>query len=143
MGRPYGGDWLEDEVKQWKASGVDMVVSALTGPEVSELDLLNEGTLCAANGIVFRSFPIEDRSVPDSTSDYRDLVEGIADELSAGRSVAVHCRMGIGRTGLIAAGVLVRLGHDPESAFRMLSAARNIAMPDTPAQSQWLAEAMA
>ncbi len=37
--RPRGGDWLEDEVRAWRAAGIDVVVSLLTDDEVRELGL--------------------------------------------------------------------------------------------------------
>ena len=37
--RPRGGDWLEDEVRAWRASGVAVRVSLLTGSEIHDLDL--------------------------------------------------------------------------------------------------------
>ena len=68
--RPRGGDWLEDEVQGWRAAGVDVVVSLLTSDEVAELDLEQEGRLCEAYDIDFRSFPIVDRSVSHITKSY-------------------------------------------------------------------------
>jgi hypothetical protein len=39
MPRPRGGDWLEDEVCDWREAGIDVVVSLLTTDEVGEFDL--------------------------------------------------------------------------------------------------------
>ena len=38
--RPRGGDWLEDEIREWRDSGVDHVVSLLTPPEANDLDTI-------------------------------------------------------------------------------------------------------
>src|SRR6476620_4583045 len=43
--RPRGGDWLADEVKAWRAAGVDVVTSLLTPEEVAELGLQEEEAL--------------------------------------------------------------------------------------------------
>ena len=59
-------------------------------------------------------------------------------ELSAGKNVVVHCRQGIGRTGLIAACLLVSRGVSPGSAVDALSAARGIQVPETAEQRQWI-----
>ena len=37
--RPRGGDWLEEEVRAWQQSGLNLVVSLLAPEEVAELDL--------------------------------------------------------------------------------------------------------
>ncbi len=66
MARPRGGDWLEDEVRGWKRSGVDVAASALTDDEMQELDISDEGLYCGREGIEFVRFPIEDRSIPGS-----------------------------------------------------------------------------
>ena len=67
MPRPRGGDWLEDEIRSLRLQGADVLVSWLTADEVEELNLANEEALCRTLGLQFLSFPIPDRSVPDST----------------------------------------------------------------------------
>jgi hypothetical protein len=46
MARPRGGDWLFDEIKALRASGVDILVSLLTATEISEFDLAEEAACC-------------------------------------------------------------------------------------------------
>ena len=136
--RPRGGDWLEDEVRGWRAAGVDVVVSLLTSDEVADLDLAQEGGLCEAHGIDFRPFPIVDRSVPASRKATLEFVTKLAKLLTEGKSVAVHCRQGIGRSALLAACLLVAAGEEPETAFQHLSAARGCAVPETEEQQEWV-----
>ena len=40
--RPRGGEWLEDEIRDWRSAGVDAVVSLLTDGEVPDLELSDE-----------------------------------------------------------------------------------------------------
>lgn len=138
--RPRGGDWLEDEVRAWRQAGVDVVVSLLTREEVADLDLAGEEELCRSNGVRFLSFPLPDRGVPASKEVVRDLVARLAQYLAAGSSVAIHCRQGIGRAGMIAASVLVSTGLDPETAIGRVSAARGCPVPETPGQRRWIEE---
>ena len=138
--RPRGGDWLEDEVRGWRAAGVDVVVSLLTSDEVADFDLAQEGSLCEVYGIDFRSFPIVDRSVPASRKATLDLVKKLAKLLTEGKSIAIHCRQGIGRSALIAASLLVLFGIDPEAAFQRISEGRGCSVPETSEQRQWLME---
>jgi protein-tyrosine phosphatase len=136
--RPRGGDWLDDEMRAWHDAGIKTVVSLLTPGEVAEFDLSDEAAASAARGMRFVNLPVPDRDTPASRAEFRELVSGIADDLAAGRGVAVHCRQGIGRAGLTAAGVLVAAGLDPEEAVRRVSSARGRAVPETPAQRRWL-----
>jgi protein-tyrosine phosphatase len=138
--RPRGGDWLEDEVRGWRAAGIDVVVSLLTSDEVAELDLAQEGSLCAAYGIDFQTFPIVDRSVPASRKATLEFVKKLARLLMKSKSIAIHCRQGIGRSALIAACLLVLSGTSPGEAFQRLSEARGCSVPETSEQRQWLME---
>jgi protein-tyrosine phosphatase len=138
MARPRAGDWLEDELRGLKAVGIDVVVSLLTGSEVAELGLERERETCEAAGLRFFAFPIEDRQVPPNDTSTLELVRALHSELVGGRSVAIHCRMGIGRASLIAASVLRLLGVGGEEALRKISTARGLKVPDTDQQRQWI-----
>src|SRR5260370_271036 len=92
MPRPRGGDWLEDEIVAWKGSGVDVVLSLLEENEIADFDLTAEEELCRAKGIQFLSFPIIDRSVPDSRKAALHLMTSLTGHLTSGKNVAIHCR---------------------------------------------------
>ena len=139
MPRPRGNDWLEDEVAHWKTQGVSIVASALTTEEEAELALGAEEDLCDRAGIDFRSHPIQDRSVPEDPESFRAFVDALYGDLHEGRVITVHCRMGIGRAGMIGAGVLVRCGHSARSAFDLVAKSRGRPVPDTPEQRDWIA----
>lgn len=136
--RPRGGDWLSDETAAWREAGVDMVVSLLEPDEAAQLVLEDEAAAAAASGIVFRPFPIPDRGVPTSLESVAELASEVVDALEEGRSVAVHCRQGIGRSGLIVGGVLVATGVDPITALRTIAESRGLEVPETEEQRQWL-----
>src|SRR5690348_16390546 len=136
--RPRGGDWLEDEISGWRKAGLDVVVSLLEEDETEQLELSDEGAVAKSNGVRFVSFPIPDRGVPASTREALQLFSTIATALEEGKNVAVHCRQGIGRSGLIAAGVLLRSGLAVEKAIEVVSAARGETVPETSTQLQWI-----
>jgi protein-tyrosine phosphatase len=87
---------------------VDSVVSLLTASEEDDLDLRNEAAAAKVQGMKFTSFPIPDREVPNSESELAAVLERVDNDLSSGKNVLVHCRQGIGRSGLVAACLL---GH--------------------------------
>jgi protein-tyrosine phosphatase len=137
-GRPRGGDWLEDEIGGWRKSNLDIVVSLLEKDEAAQFELVNEGDVAESNGVRFISFPIPDRGVPASTREALSLFNTIAAALEEGKNVALHCRQGVGRSGLIAAGVLLTSGLGVDRALEVVSEARGEAIPETPAQLQWI-----
>ena len=136
--RPRGGDWLEDEASRWHRAGLDLVVSLLETEEAAELELIHEGKAAETNGVEFIAFPIPDRGVPASMPATLALLRKMANALEDGKRVAVHCRQGIGRSGLIAAGLLVGAGMPAERAIEVVSGARGRAIPETPDQLRWL-----
>jgi protein-tyrosine phosphatase len=136
--RPRGGDWLDGEMKQWRSQGIDVVASLLMPEEVEEFELANEQKHCEAAGMSFASLNIIDRNVPGSMPDTRGFVRALGSERSAGRNVLVHCRQGIGRSGLIAAAVLMESGKSLDEAIMLLTAARGREVPETAEQLAWL-----
>ena len=138
MPRPRGGDWLKDEIRGWRTAGVDIVVSALEPEEMNELDLGREAELAKTAGIEYVSFPIPDRGVPSSTRATADVLRPLERMLGQGKGVAVHCRQGIGRSAMLAAGLLVLGGVGSQEALERIQKARGCSVPDTPEQAQWV-----
>jgi protein-tyrosine phosphatase len=138
LARPRGGDWLEDEIRGWRSAGIEIVVSLLELEEQDELGLTEEGPLAEAHDIRFVSFPILDRAVPQSLSATAALLAKVREALDNGKSVGVHCRQGIGRSSLIAGGVLIVSGAEPRAALETVARARGVPVPDTPEQKAWL-----
>jgi len=136
--RPRAEDWLETEVGEWKASGLDMVVSLLESDEVSELGLQREAELCRSSGIEFLAFPIPDRGVPEDEAEMLQIASSIASGIADGRSVAIHCRAGIGRSSMIAACVLICSGIEAGDALARIKTARGLTVPDTGEQREWV-----
>ncbi len=136
--RPRGGDWLEDDLSSWKREGIDTVLSLLTPEEEKDLDLGPEAGEAKRLGMEFVSFPIPDRQIPKSEAKWADFLERVTRTLSEGKNVVVHCRQGIGRSGLAAACLLVRKGISPGAAVEMVSAARGVHIPETSEQRDWI-----
>ncbi|MGD1095387.1 MAG: sulfur transferase domain-containing protein [Bryobacteraceae bacterium] len=136
--RPRGGDWLQDEAVAWRRAGLDVVVSLLEDEEAAQLELAREAEAARREGIDFIRFPIADRGVPDSTAATLALLHRTVEALNAGKHVAVHCRQGIGRSGLIAVGALITSGFGTEEAINAVSLARGVLIPETQAQHEWL-----
>lgn len=101
--------------REWGASGI------LTLNEPDELFGLGVGELgghVTEAGFWWRNLPIADMGVPDDSFEVMWAVEGkqIAASLIAGERVILHCLAGLGRTGMIAARLLVDMGMSPQLA---------------------------
>lgn len=138
MPRPRGGEWLEDEIRALKESGVGILVSLLEAEEETLLGLEEEAAKARAHGMEFVSHPVPDRSTPPTAGPTWALARALAARFAGGAAIAAHCRMGIGRSPLLLACVLVSAGFQPEEAWTAIGDARGCVVPDTIDQRLWL-----
>lgn len=134
------GDKLEDEIRKIRRVGIDLVVSLLEKHEERTLSLQAEASLCVANKMDFLSYPIPNRGFPESVESYRLLTRDLYHKIRDGRSVAIHCHAGIGRTGMVSVGVLLQSGLLPDAAFDLVCERRQVQVPDTVEQRNWVVD---
>ena len=135
--RPRSGDWLEQDLSRLAGSGWTVLVSALERVEERELDLVREGEVATGLGLQYVSFPVPDRGLPDIHRTL-ELVDELKDHLAKGPAIAVHCRMGIGRSSMICGALMVACGLSPDTIWPKLASARGLPVPDTDEQREWL-----
>jgi protein-tyrosine phosphatase len=138
MPKPSGGKYLEADIRLLKREGADVLVSLLPPDEAFDHGLEHEYAACSGHGIVFRNFPIPDRSIPASTEAFLAFLETLHNDLLKNRSIVAHCFAGIGRSSLLLAALLRREGLSTDDAFRRITQARRMLVPDTPEQLHWV-----
>ncbi len=138
MAKPVAGEWIEDEFAGIAAARIKQIVSLLESWEAYEVGLSDEKTLCERNGMGFISYPIPDRGLPPSVSNFARITRKLYHEIAGGMNTVVHCRAGIGRTGVVAAGILLHAAFEPEQAFARVSDVRGVDVPDTDEQYNWV-----
>lgn len=138
MARPAPGEWLKDEMAAIASCGIDRVVSLLEPDEAEQIGLAEEAYHCKEVGMEFLSYPIADRGLPSSLSKFSAFTNMLYETIGQGIHTVVHCRAGIGRTGIVTAGVLLQAGFEPDEAFEHISKARGMAVPDTEEQQSWV-----
>ena len=101
--------------QQWGASGI---LSLNVLDELHGLGLGDLGMQIMDAGFWWRNMPIADMDVPDSSFEDMWSVEGkqLVASLISGEKIVIHCLAGLGRTGMIAARLLVEMGMAPALA---------------------------
>ncbi len=104
------------ELVDWGAKGV------ITLNEEHELSIAGIADLpdrLAREGLWWRHLPMMDMYIPEADFEQEWLREGarIRNLLKHGEGIIIHCYAGLGRTGLLAAKLLVEFGMQPEDAI--------------------------
>jgi len=124
---------LQENLSAIRDAGTDKIISLLEDEETQQLGLHNQKSLAEKTNMQFRSFPIPDYGVPDFL-DLQILITEILADLKAGKKLLVHCRGGIGRTGLICCCVMVSTGINVPDAISKVTEQRGEQVPETPEQ---------
>ena len=99
------------------AAGVSDLACLLCDEEVEADDLAELGDGAASRGIRLTRWPIADFSAPAPEFDDAALRALVGNALREGRSVAFACLAGYGRSGMMAARILIAHGVGPEEAI--------------------------
>lgn len=93
-----------------RAQGACTLVSLVTNLELFELGLSQLGELSQAQGVEWLHAPIEDQQAPDAAFEqwWQDHWRALCTTLDHGHAVALHCWGGLGRTGTVAARLLMQ-----------------------------------
>ena len=136
-GRRDRGRELGEDLGQLVADRVDRLLCLLTDSELEWAGVASLGSTAAAAGMEYRRVPIADQGVPEM-EEAADLVRWCRAGLALGERVVVTCMGGLGRSGTIAACVLVDAGASPEAAIALVRAARGPRALETAAQEAFV-----
>jgi len=138
MAHPASTGNVASTISEIAALGFHQVVSLLEPAEADALGLAREAELVTARSMKFISFAIPDMGLPACSEDFMRLAQLLFTEIEAGTNTLIHCRGGIGRSGLLAAAVLLQGGKDVQAAFAQVSRMRGRQVPETAQQGDWL-----
>ena len=121
------GSWSRDlyldlaRIHDW---GATIVVSLIEAREFAFLDVEALPDVVAELGMQWRHGPIPDRHPPHQQFmlGWSNLKGELMDELSSGKNIFIHCMGGLGRTGVVAAMLLIEAGY---SAIQAITAVRS------------------
>jgi ADP-ribosyl-[dinitrogen reductase] hydrolase len=123
------GFWARDLDNDLRALTDWGATTVVTLMEAHELDLLRVpglGDRVFGMGLSWWHLPIVDGGVPDARFEqaWNRAGEDLRRRLVAGEGIVLHCRGGLGRTGTVAARLLIEFGETPESALFRVRRAR-------------------
>lgn len=110
------GPSMEKSLEQLVEQGVQGVITLMTPEELTRNGVDGLPSACQNAGIRWFHVPIEDDQLPDeqAISQWRSVSPAFHELLADGKSVAIHCKGGAGRTGLAAAMILLERGWAQE-----------------------------
>ena len=110
---------LGTDLQQIRDWGAAAVVSLVEPAELGWLQVPHLGQEVERHGMKWLHIPIKDGGVPEDEAEriWAEVGPRIRGLLQEGQRVLFHCRAGHGRSGMMAARLLVELGWSAESAI--------------------------
>jgi hypothetical protein len=132
-GRPGApDDYVLSDLRDLHHEGVRCLISLQAVPE-------RFGVLCGQVGLEWVNFPVEDFETPSDIEAFEGMVGDAIARVERDEGVCVHCRAGVGRTGLALACIVGALygipGHKAISTVQ-----KNRPAIDTPEQAAFVSE---
>ncbi len=125
---------LQTSIAQLKRAGAKAVITLMTNDEMASLGVDTLPAICKQHGLQWFHLPIEDDEAP--TAEYQQKWETqkqqIYNILDQNGTLVIHCRGGSGRTGLMAAIILMERGTDFDRAVSMVKGLRPKALMKQP-----------
>ncbi len=119
---------LDDDLKVIKAFDAVALVTLMPDTELQSLRVPPHQIRDKASelSIEWYQLPIPDAGVPDQSFEdlWADAGLRLRALLKVGHNIVIHCKGGLGRTGTVAARLLVEFGVDPRKAIQSVRKAR-------------------
>ena len=133
---------LTEDVKTISSWNAKAVLTLMEKKELERFGVANLGEVIAQHRIDWYHLPIQDMSIPDKRieENWSVISEGLRLIIKSGGNILIHCRGGLGRSGMIAALILVELGWSPEAAIQKVREVRPGAI-ETRDQERFVLEA--
>ena len=123
------GEWdrdLDTDLQVIVDWGATAIISLIEEHEFVELDVTELPMKIKKAGIEWHHLPIKDRGIPTESfeEEWNSFGKRVHDILHSGEKIVIHCMGGLGRTGLVAARLLVELGETTDNSINRVRLAR-------------------
>lgn len=117
---------LITSLSQIKQAGADAVLTFMTQAELEKNKLPELGQSVKNQGMLWFHLPIIDDHAPESEFLEAWKIAGpiVHNLIAEGKTIAVHCKGGSGRTGLVSAQIMIERGEQMNSVMERLKALR-------------------
>lgn len=130
---------LEDALATLQEAGADALLTVMPDAELALNEVSRLGAACADRGLAWFHLPVADDAAPgpDFEEAWANAREEIGRRLARGERLAIHCKGGSGRTGLVATVLLLEAGLRLEQAILQVQALRPKALQH-PVHLDWI-----
>lgn len=117
---------LVESIEQLRSQGVTVVVTALSHEEMQEKGVGDLPKVVEQAGLQWFHAPIEDDCAPDHQfqTHWQSISPSLHQALAKGDKIAMHCMGGSGRTGLLAAHLLLEKGWELQNIITQVQSLR-------------------
>lgn len=121
---------LQTSVSQLKAAGAQAIVTLMYQEEMDKHQASELPNVCQEQGVEWFQLPISDDAGPnqDFEQAWREQLAQIMAILNDKGTIAVHCKGGSGRTGLVIGLLMNQLGIDKQAAKTLVQSIRSKAL---------------
>ncbi len=117
---------LATSLNNIKEAGAEAILTFMTQQELDKNGLSDIGESIKANGMSWFHLPIVDDEAPKAPflTAWETAGPAVHRLIEQGKTIAVHCKGGSGRTGLISAQILLERGEAIEPLMKRIQALR-------------------
>ncbi|OXY80615.1 tyrosine-protein phosphatase [Oceanimonas doudoroffii] len=117
---------LNESLLQLKAGGASAIITLMSATELNEAGLPDFASAVQSAGLDWFHLPVPDDDLPGDDFDHawQACSAELLQRLAAGEALALHCKGGSGRTGLVAAKLMVAAGYDAKEAVAAIQVLR-------------------
>ena len=124
------GEWdrnLDIDLRSIKTWGATAIVTLIENHEFEQMAVKELPQKAEFTSIAWYHLPIKDVCPPDRrfAGKWKIIGPKIRQTLQEGGKILIHCRGGLGRTGTVAAQILVEFGMAPQDAIKEVRKARH------------------
>lgn len=132
---------VADSLTSFKEAGAQAVITMMTIDELIENKADALPSLCAESGMDWYHLPVEDGCAPEVPFVQAFALQKaiLLDLIESGATMVIHCHGGSGRTGLMAAILMLELGYAPAQVKTQIQQIRPKSLT-SPVQVNYLIE---